>query len=721
MSSVLIFGQPIVVGSLASDPVSAKNGQIYYNTGSNTFRIYQNGSWTPIASGSVSLTGQALNQNNIIVGDGSNLSASADTSALGNILADSATGLTIKAASIVNSMISGSAAIAYSKLNLTGSIVNADIASSAAIALTKLAALTNHNRVLVSDGSGFISESSVTTTTLGFLDATSSIQTQLNGKANTALSNLASVAVNVDMLPAGSGVRQLGSASNEWLSVDAVLYKVGDGTGTTLINASVAQYNDTGGNLSIDMGNRLFYNSASQLVGSYDASELYDVAGFTSVGWEARILYGPTSNPMFDWSTTGVLDAKSNKISNLADPTVAQDATTKFYVDNAVAGLSWKTYARAASVANLNLASMPAAVDGITLTSGDRFLAKNQTTASQNGIYVFNGTGSAATRSTDMDTWNEVVGAVLLITEGTVNAGSKWVNQNIAGGTLNTTAITFTAFSIAGTVNGTGTSGYVTYWSGTSTLTAEQFLSTVRGGTGGDSSAATGIAHVSSGTWSYSLIVNADVSASAAIAYSKLNLSNSIVNADINAAAAIAYSKLNLSASIVNADIAAAAAIARNKLAALTANRVLFSDASGFDTDSNSSDPSMIANNLHFGPSAGNTMEKQYVHSITLTNNTASPTAVNAATTFAFATYMGIQVDYTMEDGSSPTIVRQGTIKILVNSDGSIPSKIESSHESADIGVLFTAVTNGSNVELRYTTTNTTNRTMRAYIQRFLV
>lgn len=77
-------------------------------------------------------------------------------------------------------------------------------------------------------------------------------------------------------------------------------------------------------------------------------------------------------------------------------------------------------------------------------------------------------------------------------------------------------------------------------------------------------------------------IVNADINASAAIVYSKLSLSNSIVNADINAAAAIAYSKLNLTASIVNADIAAGAAIAYSKLAALTANRALQSDGSGF-------------------------------------------------------------------------------------------------------------------------------------------
>lgn len=77
-------------------------------------------------------------------------------------------------------------------------------------------------------------------------------------------------------------------------------------------------------------------------------------------------------------------------------------------------------------------------------------------------------------------------------------------------------------------------------------------------------------------------VVNADINAAAAIAYSKLNLATSIVNADINGSAAIAYSKLSLGTSIVNADIAAAAAIVLTKLAAVTASRALVSDGSGF-------------------------------------------------------------------------------------------------------------------------------------------
>lgn len=93
-----------------------------------------------------------------------------------------------------------------------------------------------------------------------------------------------------------------------------------------------------------------------------------------------------------------------------------------------------------------------------------------------------------------------------------------------------------------------------------------------------------------SATGTFALLVNANVSATAAIAYSKLALTGSIVNADISASAAIAYSKLNLTGTIVNSDIASAAAIARNKLAALTANRAVVTDASGFDTISATTD-----------------------------------------------------------------------------------------------------------------------------------
>lgn len=58
-------------------------------------------------------------------------------------------------------------------------------------------------------------------------------------------------------------------------------------------------------------------------------------------------------------------------------------------------------------------------------------------------------------------------------------------------------------------------------------------------------------------TVTYAKLVNADVDAAAAIAYSKLNLASSILNADVAAGAAIAYSKLALSNSLVAGDLTA--------------------------------------------------------------------------------------------------------------------------------------------------------------------
>lgn len=173
---------------------------------------------------------------------------------------------------------------------------------------------------------------------------------------------------------------------------------------------------------------------------------------------------------------------------------------------------------------------------------------------------------------------------------------------------------------------------------------------------------------------------------------------------------------------ISNTQIASAAAISLSKLFALNPNRSLFSDASGFITDANLNTPNMVVNNLKFGPTTSDYIEEQYVHSITLTDNTSSAVAVDASTTFAFATYSGYQAEYYITDGSSPTITRMGKLSIVSNSDGSIASLTDSFNDTADIGVVFSAVTNGANVELRYTTTSSgSDRTMRIKIDRFLV
>lgn len=120
-------------------------------------------------------------------------------------------------------------------------------------------------------------------------------------------------------------------------------------------------------------------------------------------------------------------------------PTNGTDATNKTYVDNAVQGLSWKNAVRVATTANITL-SATQTIDGIAVAVGDRVLVKNQTTASQNGIYVV--ASGAWTRANDADTAAELNGATVYVTSGTAGADTAWT-MTTDSITLGTTSLTF--------------------------------------------------------------------------------------------------------------------------------------------------------------------------------------------------------------------------------------------------------------------------------------
>lgn len=152
---------------------------------------------------------------------------------------------------------------------------------------------------------------------------------------------------------------------------------------------------------------------------------------------------------------TGNVSMATFKITGLGTPTDATDAATKAYVDSAAQGIDWKASVRAATTTNVTLASdleNGDTLDGVTLATGDRVLVKNQSTGSENGIYVVAASG-APTRSTDADTDAELTASfAVFVEEGTANADSGYVLTTDGAITVGTTALTFTQFTGLGQV-----------------------------------------------------------------------------------------------------------------------------------------------------------------------------------------------------------------------------------------------------------------------------
>ena len=254
--------------------------------------------------------------------------------------------------------------------------------------------------------------------------------------SNDKLSN-SSVTINTNSLSLGGSltldtddIQEAGtSATNLYFTneraQDAVAQAIANGTQTNI----TITYNDEANSLS------------------FNAS-----GGVSSIAGTANQITASTSTGAVTLSLPSTVVFPGTVTLN-ADPTQALEAATKQYVDAVAEGLHVHASVKAATTSNVDLSTDLEAgdvIDGVTLVAGDRVLVKNQSTTSQNGIYVAS-TSGAAVRASDYNTAAEIdAGDFFFVTGGTVYDNTGWVQVNNIT-TLGTDPIVFEQFSGAGT------------------------------------------------------------------------------------------------------------------------------------------------------------------------------------------------------------------------------------------------------------------------------
>jgi len=246
-------------------------------------------------------------------------------------------------------------------------------------------------------------------------------------------------------------------------------------TGTGTINFNGAAVTDLGTVTTVDInggtidGTTIGGSSAAAITGTtITGTTITDSTASLSSGNLSGVTQLDVDNVRIDGNTisttnsNGNLTLSPNGTGTVTVPSGYKDRAgfgatslvSKEYVDAVKTGLDIKASVRVATTgSSIALSGPGTTIDGVTLSSGDRVLVKDQSTASQNGIYIFNGSSSAMTRATDFDNDAEVTsGAFTFVEEGTINADNGFVLTTDGSITVGSTSLAFSQFSGAGSI-----------------------------------------------------------------------------------------------------------------------------------------------------------------------------------------------------------------------------------------------------------------------------